>query len=146
MNLREGAAWSQQRVCAHLSEELGNQDPQFTDSGLGEQGLRFRCSAWGSLPWDWAVPYGLTDSLSCTSPTGDLLASLGCLHHPPAPLSLLTLQPPLPSKSLALLTTSSSSWGPGGWGQAHLVELPALPAPAEQCLHVAAHQEGGEDQ
>lgn len=32
-----------------------------------------------------------------------------------------------------------------GTGQAHLVELPALPALAHQRLHVAAHQEGGED-
>lgn len=55
MNLGEGAAWSQQRVWAHLSEELGNQDPQFIDSELGEQGLRSGCSPWGSLPWDWAL-------------------------------------------------------------------------------------------
>lgn len=28
----------------------------------------------------------------------------------------------------------------------HLVELPALPAPTHQRLHVATHQEGGEDE
>lgn len=74
-------------------------------------------------------------SLSHSSPIGGFLSFLGSLHHCPF-LSLLPSLAPTSFHPLSLLISPST----------HLVELPALPAPTHQRLHVAAHQEGGEDE
>lgn len=67
--------------------------------------------------------------------------------HPPSSSPSLLLAPllPLPSDSLSWLKHPSA---PSELEQAqtHLVQLSALPAPAHQRLHVATHQESGEDE
>lgn len=82
------------------------------------------CRGWQSLE-----AHGFCPALS----TGVL--SLSPLPRPSLPLPLSSLPTPPSTRSGRPRETT-----------AHLVELPALPAPAHQGLHVAAHQEGGEDQ
>ena len=71
------------------------------------------------------VVFCLCWSISITLPTHTLSCSPSCL-----------LWPPLPSNPLSLLTSPST----------HLREFPTLPALAHQRLHIASHQEGGEDE
>lgn len=84
------------------------------------------------------------------------LGAHGCLSlRPLSPLHLIPL-PPVPLSCLRLwllLPPDSVSWpklpsAPSAQdqAQAHLIQLSTLPAPAHQRLHIAAHQESGEDE
>lgn len=77
-------------------------------------------------------------ALSLSLSLNGFLSFLCCL-----PLALSGSHLLLPSCSA--YTSLHLPRGPGA-GQAHLIELPTLPAPAHQRLHVATHQEGGKDE
>lgn len=104
----------------------------------------------GPLTWSPCWDLGLTQgpgvhgclvgvSLSAPSKPAHLLLL------PPVPHSCLHLWLPLPSDSLSWLKLPSA---PSELEQAqtHLVQFSALPAPANQRLHVATHQESGENE
>lgn len=117
------------------TENLGLPAGSTEEPGLPDRRVRRkRAEVWESPPWGWASVQALTVSRSHSSPIGGFLSFLG-LHHCPF-LSLLPSLAPTSFHSLSLFISPYT----------HLVELPTLPAPTHQCLHIAAHQEGGEDE
>lgn len=96
------------------------------------------CANTWSPCWDLGAPQGLgAHGRLSTCPLSPLIFT------PTPPISSLHLWLPLPADSVSWLPSAPSELEQA---QAHLIQLSALPAPAHQRLHIATHQESGDDQ